>query len=98
SRPPGRYTPDSSRSFEELVQAAAMHEAGHVVAAAALQFGLRFAILHVHEDDKQRAIGGYTEVTLDFLGQSDSRGIALAAATTPHALRLRTMQALAGRI
>lgn len=98
SLPPGRYAPDPSRSFDGLVQSAAMHEAGHVVAAVALEFGLRFAILYVHEDHKQRAVAGYTEVTLDFLGPFGSKEIALAAATTPDALRVRTMQALAGRI
>ena len=99
SQPAGRYIINTSRSLDDLVQAAAMHEAGHVVAAVALGFGLKFAIIHVHENSDEHGAGGYTEVSLDFLGEPfDSQEQAQAAAITPDALRVRTMQALAGQI
>jgi hypothetical protein len=87
-----------SRSFAAAVEAAAMHEAGHIVAAVLLGFEVRFAILHVEQTARERRAGGYTEVTLAFLGAYDSPEAARAAGMTPDALRVRAMQTLAGRL
>lgn len=40
SRPPGSYVAEPSGSFDDLVQAAAVHEAGHVVAAVVLRIAV----------------------------------------------------------
>jgi hypothetical protein len=82
-----------------MVHAAAMHEAGHVVAALSLGFDVRFAVLSVRDDHTLQGVSGYTEVALRILGGPfDSPERAKAAATTPDVLRVRTMQVFAGRI
>jgi hypothetical protein len=98
-RAPGREVVDPARSLDDRVRAAAMHEAGHVVAAVALGYGLTFGILRVQESHSNKTVGGYTEVTLDFVGGPfASQEEAVAAATRPDVLRVRTMQVLAGQI
>ena len=93
------YVVDPSRSFESVVHAAAFHEAGHIVAALTLGFDVRFAILRYQNDGPQQGVDGYTATAMPALGPGGgSAEQAIAAARTPGALRVRTMQVLAGRI
>jgi hypothetical protein len=83
-------------SQADRVRAIAYHEAGHVVAAHALGFGLTSSTVRVAGG----TYDGDTDVLLSPLlgGSQASEEETVAAALTPDALRKRAMQALAGRL
>jgi hypothetical protein len=93
----GSYTPDPSRSFDDQVKTACIHEAGHIVAGFTLGFKISFAIVQAAPTS---GVGGYTEHSLGLLKDNTPEEIARvsAEAETPEGLRLRAMQALAGGI
>jgi len=71
---------------QDLVTAAAFHEAGHVVAAIAVGLEVHFSTIRA---DNRGHIDGYTELIICSADEPE-------AATTPEMLRKRTVQALAG--
>jgi hypothetical protein len=68
----------------------------HVVRGDLHQFDVSLHAECKQRNQKEQKVGGYTEVSLGF--KCDSEEQAKAAASTPDVLRVRTMQALAGRI
>ena len=54
------------------------------------------AILDVIQNALETRVGGYTETSLAFLGEYTDASALLAAAVTPEALRIQTMQTWAG--
>jgi len=86
------------KPYDQMLKHAALHEAGHIVAAYALGFDVAFSILHVRHDTPNRSVGGYTEVHLSWLGRFANDEEAQAAARRPDVLRIRIIQCAAGQI
>ena len=90
----------SSQTFEHATKAAAMHEAGHVVAAFALGFGVTYSVVNATRGQEGGKAGhhvsGYTQVMLPWGGNGKAETLRLAH--TPEALRIRAVQAAAGAI
>jgi hypothetical protein len=95
----GSYAVTGTQTAEEMLQYAAMHEGGHVVAALALGLAVHFAHVITSKNRQGFTVGGYTELLLGNLADYDmDRERAQKAIHTPEMLRKRTTQALAGAI
>lgn len=90
---PGYYLAPADQSIESMLRTAAIHEAGHAIAAIVLGMDVAFIILHDRIVGTQRRIGGYCETQFEGKGTAEDT---IAAYTSPEMLRVRAIEKLAG--